>query len=275
MAEATGNPFRDGRANLRETAKWMVSGALAAATLIIGSSTFSQLGSLDTGEFRFWLAIATLVLAAGLCWIPLRNAVDVLRSELHSLKAFESAKDGDLKDAFDQVVELMGTLPEGVSLDGFVRGFDARRAQAETSDLDPATRERRVADLDAKFAQAREICISQLVTIRFDRLMASLRWPGAAILVLFLAFTWAANPAKDVVKVFDRPYVEALSTDRIATLDALEVATACTGPGAQLISVGAPEAGPQIAVLTPPVPNPSKCRPRKVTLSAGRIVKVD
>lgn len=275
MADPSGNPFGDGRANLRETAKWMVSGAVGAATLIVGSSTISQLGTMDIETPRFWVAIVTLAFAAGMCWFPFILAVDVLRSELFSLKAFMEATKGDFKKAADDVSTLLGKLPEGMFLRQFVAQYPALRSTAWTTNSDPTARDKAVADLDGRIQTCREACISQLVAIRFQRLINSIRFPGALILATFLIFTWAANPPKDAVKLFDKPYAEALTRERIAKLAAENVPAACYGSGAQLIAVGAPDAGPQTAILTPPTASAAACPPRKVTLSADRILRVE
>ncbi len=66
MAEAAADPFRAGRANLRETAKWLIAASAGAAGLIVGSSTFSQLGAMDLRDARLWIAALALVIAAGL-----------------------------------------------------------------------------------------------------------------------------------------------------------------------------------------------------------------
>ncbi|HEX5264844.1 MAG TPA: hypothetical protein VFW13_15035 [Phenylobacterium sp.] len=275
MSEPVGNPFRDGRANLRETAKWMVSGAVGAATLIVGSSTISQLGGMEADTPRFWVAMLALILAASLCWFPFIFAINVLRSELYSLSQFTAATKGDFKAAIEDVSKILGKLPEGVFVRDFVAQYPALRSKAWSSSPDTATRDKAVADLENRFQMARELCISQLVEIRFSRLVNSIRFPGALIVVLFLVFTWAANPPKDAIKIYDKPLAEALTPERMARLKDAKVAPGCYGQGAQLVAIGAPDAGPQTAILTPPPANAAACPPRKVTLSADRILKVD
>jgi len=274
-ADGSANPFRDGRANLRDTARWMVSGAVGAATLIVGSSTISQLGSMEISCPRFWIAIGSLIAAAGLCWFPFIKAVDVLRSEVLTLRRFMDAQAGEFRQASDGVSGLLGVLPQGTSMQDFVRDYPAERSAAWKAAPDLASAEKAVADLDGRIQTCLEACISQLVAIRFERLVKAIKFPGCVILLTFLLFTWAANPPKDAVKLFDKPYAEALTAERIARLKAANVDPACYGPGARLVAVAGAEAGPQTAILIPPRPDTPACPLRKATLSAGGIVKVE
>ena len=269
-ADGSSNSFKDGRANLRETAKWMVSGTLGAATLIVGSSTISQLGGMET-NWRFWVAVASLITAAGLCWIPFARAVAVLRSEINSLQQFINATGGEFMEAADQVSAILGPRLKGRALRDFVRDFETLRQGAWIAAADQAAAEKAVAELDGIFQTCREACVSQLVAGRFDRLVAAIRFPGSVILATFLIFTWAANPPRDI-KLFAKPYAETLTPERLARLTAAGVPAACVAPGAQLIAVAAPDAGPQTAVLIPPAGARPPCAPRKVILSAGAIV---
>lgn len=268
--------FRAGIANLRETAKWMVSGALGAVTLIAGSSTFSQLGALDLWSFRFWVAWIGLVAAIGLCWIPFWFAVAVLHSQLISLRSFMVAERGELKRAVTRVEQQVGaTMPGNKTLRAFYQGYEAARSQAWKATRNAAAREKAVGELDAAFATAREACMSSLVEVRFRRLVFVIQFPGVVILAAFLAFTWAANPPKDA-KLVDHPYVEPMTAAQLASLRALNVPAACYASGAQLVAVATTDGGPQTAVLVPPpATRPSDCTAKKLTLSGGDIVKVD
>ena len=126
-ADASGNSFQAGRANLRDTAKWIVSGSIGAATLIIGSSTISGLGTLPLGP-RLFIAVAALLVAAGLCWFPFQQAIDVLRSEVLTLDQFTGAEAGvELKQSIDNLSTVLGVLPEAKTLREFVNDYPAAR----------------------------------------------------------------------------------------------------------------------------------------------------
>ena len=226
MADATGNPFKDGRANLRETAKWMISGAVGAATLIVGSSTISQLGAMDL-DWRFAVAIVSLIVAAALCWVPFIRAVDVLRSEIFSLNQFIDATSGQLKDAADEVSTILGSQPEGGNMRAFLANFSTLRTVAWKGAVDDTAGQAAVRDLDSRKQLCLDACISQLVAVRFARLVDAIRFPGVVILLTFLLFTWAANPPKPAVKLFDQPYSEPLTPTRLDQLRAAGVNPAC------------------------------------------------
>jgi hypothetical protein len=271
MVERASSAFESGRANLRDTAKWMVSGIVGVAALIIGASTISQLGAMDLVGGRFWCAVIALLLAASLCWIPFARALAVLRSEVTSLNQFVTASAGEYKEAADRITEQLGsTFPGEKTLRDFVSTFRHARDAAWAAAPNKADAEKAVADLDSRFQIARDACISQLVAIRFERLVQAMKFPGILILISFLVFSWAANPPKGSIKVFDKPYLETLTPENISTLKAANLGAACYGSGVQLIMIAGPEAGPQTGVLTGP-----GCRPHKITLSAHRIVMID
>jgi hypothetical protein len=228
-ADATGNPFTEGRANLRETAKWMISGAVGAATLIVGSSTISQLGAMAM-DWRFAVAIVALIVAAGLCWVPFIRAVDVLRSEIFALNQFVEAKSGDLKEAADEVSKILGRQPEGGDMRAFIANYPALRSAAWRKAADDTAGLAAVQDLDSRMRICLDACISQLVAIRFGRLVDAIKFPGVVILLTFLLFTWAANPPKAIVKLFDQPYDEPLTPARLDQLKAAGVSPPVSRP---------------------------------------------
>jgi hypothetical protein len=274
MADASADPFRAGRANLRDTAKWLIAASAGAASLIVGSSTFSQLGAMDLRDHRLWVAVLAVIVAAGLCWIPFTRAIDVLRSDLVSLHKFASATSGDFKAATDDVSALLGTLPEGCDLRAFAARFPQLRTDAWNAAPDAASKAAAIADLDARFDTYREACSSQLVAIRFQHLVAALWRYGWAILLSFLVFAYAANPPKDALTLTDKPILEPLGPERIGVLTAAGVKPACL-PGAQLLVVATPDSGARIALLMPPPGGPADCAVRRVRLEGGRILHVD
>jgi hypothetical protein len=128
-----------------------------------------------------------------------------------------------------------------------------------------------VAPIDTAIQTCRQAYVSELVAIRFDRLVFSILFPGSLIFLVFLVFVWAANPPK--VSLLDKPYGERLTPDRIGELAAAGVSPACLTPGARLIVVSAaPDGGPETAVLVGP--DTAACPPRTVAISRGRVNQV-
>jgi hypothetical protein len=261
--------FESGRANLRETAKWMVSGIVGVAGLFVGASSVSQLGSMEIG-CRFWLAVISLVIALGLCWIPFSRAISVLRSEVLSLGIFKTSGEGEFATAGKNIELLIKRdIPNELTLNQFIEQYESLRKTAfKNPNEDDAQRD--VAALDDNYQRIRQACISELVGVRFDKLKDSIAFPGSVILLTFLIFSWAANPAKDAPKLLDKPYTEPLTATRLAKLKSLGAPPACLAPGTQLIAMATPEAGHEEALLIG-----RGCSPFKVMLSAGEIATAD
>ena len=157
-------------------------------------------------------------------------------------------------------------LPDRLSLAEFVSQYDTLRKDAFNKAA-PVDAQRDVFAMDDKYQRIRQACISELVGVRFDELKNAIRFPGSLILLTFLVFGWAANPAKDAPKLLDKPYTEPLTTARVAKLNSLGASAVCLVPGAQLLAMGISEVGHQEALLIGP-----GCGPYKVMLSAGDII---
>ena len=280
--EGSSSTFKDSRATLRDTAKWMTSGIFGIAALIVGSTTISQIGSMDPTTCRFRIAVGCLVVATGLCWIPFIKAVDVLRSDVLSLGQFATAGKGELNDAANAVEVILGeTLPgeqpaQLVSMRAFSEAFyRIRRAAWDAAPDDKGASEKAVAYIDDFRDTCRDACVTELVAVRFDKLITAIGLAGPAILLLFLIATWAANPAKDDSALAEKPYLEDLKPAQIASLTSGQIPPACLGTGARLVVLSTPEARLQTMVLVPPEKAASTCVPHKLIQADGKIVKID
>ena len=229
---------------------------------------------MDLVDPRLWIAVAALAVSAGLCWIPFTRAIAVLRSDLVSLREFTTAASGEFKAAADAVSTLLGTLPEDCDLRGFVADYTAIRTRAWNAAPDATAQAAALARLESRFDTYREACSSQLVAIRFQRLVNALWRFGWLILLGFLVFAYAANPPKDALKLTDKPMLEPLSAERLSALTAAGVKPACMA-GAQLVIVAAPDSGARTALLVPPANAPADCAVRRMTLLDGRVLRLD
>jgi hypothetical protein len=270
--DAPNATFTAGRANLRETAKWMVSGSLAGATLIIGSSTFSQLGSLE--GWRLGLALVTLLAAVALCWAPFSRAVEVLRSDLLNLEDFAKADaPADLRAALAKVDAHEQPLPEAISLAAFALTFDAICDAAEAAAGTPRDKKAMVDALIQRRGTYVQECASQLVVDRFDALRASIAFPGALIACLFVIFTFVANPPKP--DMMDKPYLVPVTTALAAQLETWGVASPCAGPDSQLLVTAELDHAPREALLIPAAADGGRCAVRKLKLAPDRILEIE
>jgi hypothetical protein len=194
--------FAAARANIRDTAKWVMGVVSGVVALMVGSTTISQLGAMSTADPRLWWAYEGLAIGTALSWIPFTRAVAVLKSELMTLREIMAAgKDKPLMVmARDRAAKkLDGQLPIG-TLAEFHNHYEELRALALSSPKDAKAvlaKNKAGAELTALAPYqtvCAQTCVTEFVMLRFDSLMATLIFPGVLILAAFAAFAWAANP---------------------------------------------------------------------------------
>jgi hypothetical protein len=252
--------FIDGRANLRSLTKWLLSGIGGGIALVIGASTFSNLGSLGLG-WRLAVAAVCLAIATGVCWLALRQAIQVLRSEVLTLDQFTDATSGDLADALKKVSDLLeGQLKDGsgkpLSVKEFAKAFPTLRSEAWAKALaepvpDAVDRAREaVAALDERRRVVQQACLSALVELRFEKFWNIVGSGGLAALVALLLFVYAANPPKAADGKVNSPIVVSLSPDTIKALAGLPRGGCCACPAGQPPGVACPPSSP--SEPTPP-----------------------
>jgi len=197
-------PFAAARANIRDTAKWVMAATTGVTGLLVGSTAFSQLGAMDASNPRLWWAYWSLAIGAAMAWIVFTRAVAVLKSELMTLREIMAAgKDRPLMVMAREraAQKLEGQLPIG-TLQEFQAHFEALRATALSS---PARGDHAAAIAKAKAgaeltalapyqAICGQTCVTEFVMLRFDSLIAALIFPGVLALAAFLVFAWSANP---------------------------------------------------------------------------------
>jgi hypothetical protein len=265
------------RAGIRETAKWVVAASAGVVTLAIGGSSFSSLGSMDLG-WRLGLACVSALIGAILCWEPFSAAVDVLTIRMRPL-------DDIPKDpAFAAVVEkvngiLLRQNPPGLTtavdvIDAYNEDREAYYAAVESQD--PKTIESAKATLEGRMSrvdQLIELCSTELLVEAFDKLMFRIKRIGPVIIVAFLCFAWAANPAKEPSADLARPlptYIAWSAEDEAALISA-GFATRCLNEHPQLVAVAQKPALRASAVAISKVTD-GTCPPVRIDItSAGRL----
>jgi len=197
-------PFAAARANIRDTAKWVMAATAGVTALMVGSTAISQLGAMDTSNPRLWWAYEALAIGAAMAWIVFTRAVAVLKSELMTLREIMAAtktKPLMVMARERAAKKLEGQLPIG-ALAEFHAHYEALRATALSS---PAAGDHAAAIARARAAEelkglapyqaiCGQTCVTEFVMLRFDSLMAALIFPGVLALAAFLVFAWAANP---------------------------------------------------------------------------------
>jgi hypothetical protein len=272
--------FADARAQLRDTAKWMMNGTAAIVVLVIGSTSISGLGAMDWRDGRFVVAIIALAIGVAFCWDPFTRAVQVLKSEIVSLPSFVDTTDEQMiqaRKAADKV--LTGQIAQG-SLTALQRHYEAlRRTAGET---EAQTREarrardaarREVVAMGPILETGAQVCINELVGLRFERLVAGFAWPGSAILAAFFIFAWAANPGKEADKPLARPVAADLAptAQGAAALAAAGLASGCFTPTAHVILLADQAGGRSAGLLVAREGGPA-CAPTRVSVIGGKVV---
>jgi hypothetical protein len=194
--------FAAARANIRDTAKWVMAATAGAVGLVIGSAAFSQLGAMDGSNPRLRWAYAALALGAAAAGFVFLQAVAVLKSELMTLREIMAAPEGLMAEARQRAAaKLDGQIPLG-TLARFHKHYEVLRQTTLSSPAagdHPAAlaKVRAAAELAALTPYqsfCSQTCVTEYVSLRFDRLMLALIGPGAVAMIAFVVFAWAANP---------------------------------------------------------------------------------
>jgi hypothetical protein len=266
--EDLAKPYRDARANFREAAKWILGGSAALVALLIGGTTFSQIGALRPDDRRLWLAAGCLALGIALAAIPFSLAVGVLRSDLFGLREFAAAgRWGSRKTARDKAdARLRGQLPHGESVKTFSDACERLRATMLTEEEDSEAHKA----ADAEFKRRKrlhtvvgQVCQTELATIRFDHMVWSIWLCGPVIFLLFLTFAWAATGTKDENALTAKAFVETIRPDAgsVARLKAAGLDAVCYLPSVRVIALATFADGRRTGVLAP---SRDTCTPLRV-----------
>jgi hypothetical protein len=266
------------RAGIRETAKWVVAASAGVVTLAIGGSSFSSLGSMDFG-WRLALACASALAGAVLCWKPFSAAVDVLTIRMRALD------DIPTDPAFSTVVGKVNKIlrqqnPPGLSTaEDVIRAYNTDRAvyyAAVESKNEEAIEKAQtaLAGRMSRVDQLMELCATEQLVEAFDRLMFRIMRFGPIIVVVFLGFAWAANPAKESSTDLSKPLLTliAWSGEDEAALTVAGFPKACMkGRHPQLVAVGQKAAMRTSAIAISEITD-GTCPPVRIDItSAGRL----
>ena len=188
------------RDNLRETAKWVVTGTGGIVALIVGSSSFTGLGSFALDDNRLWLAVACLAAGCLLSWLPFRQALAVIATNVTSLR--EMVQGQALIDTRLRVNELLVNIcpAKYATVEKLSAALDEIAALRLAETADEVTRKAQTARL-LRLAPYVDYALALALTVelrrRFERMIVIMGLTGPLIIACFLAFAWAANPGKD------------------------------------------------------------------------------
>jgi hypothetical protein len=266
------------RAGIRETAKWVVAASAGVVTLAIGGSSFSTLGSMDFG-WRLALAGVSALVGAFLSWRPFSAAVDVLTIRMRALD------DIPTDPAFRTVVEKVNKILDRQNPPGLRTAKDVIQAYNDdrTAHYAAVESENNEAIKHAETAltgrlsrvnQLMELCSTEQLVEAFDNLMSRIKRFGPMIVIAFLCFAWAANPAKEASTDLSKPLPTAIawSAEDEAALIAAGFPKACmTAHHPQLVAVAQRAAMRTSAIAISEISD-GACPPVRIDItSAGRL----
>jgi hypothetical protein len=252
--------------SLRETAKWIISGIAVAAAGVIAGTSLSSLGAFGI-EWRLLAAFS----AASIGFIGLGYLfASALKVIIPPHLTLEDAIDGKTISAqWKQEIEIR-MRPLLAPFSGTLKGFcDHLRASTnlDGSPLSP--------DETRSLSTYRRLLGStvslELQRLLFRRLTLKTFIVTPIIALTFLLFAWAANPAKEDLRVPALEKAVDVQPNDIARLGRVLGNPLCVGARLDVIVFGEWRSGVQEIVT---VPKPS-CPPTRLRLDHGRFSQVN
>lgn len=256
QADATG-------ASLRDTAKWIVSGIAVATAGVIAGASLSSLGALAL-DWRLIVAIVTAAVGYLCLGYLFAAALAVIVPRDHTLR--EIAENKDLPAGWKDKIEkkLTPLLPD--ELKTLIALCDYADSPKMGADGKPLSEEA-LRNFNLLLRQVRAVAKAAEHDLQFRRLKRRTFATTPFVAVAFIAFSWAANPAKEQ----DVPAMEktiAVDPGDLPLVRKIYSATpACGIPALHVIVLGEWPSGVQDVVT---VPAPS-CPPVRLRLDHGRI----
>jgi hypothetical protein len=243
------------RDNLRETAKWVVTGTGGIVALIVGSSSFTGLGSFTLDDHRLWLAVVCLAAGCLLSWLPFRQALAVIATNVTSLREIVQAQ--AMIETRLRVNELLVNIcpPKYATVEKLSAALDEIAALRLAEDADEGTRKHQTARL-LRLAPYVDYALALGLTVelrrRFERMIAIMRWTGPFIIIFFLVFAWAANPGKDdSALAHPRPASIVFRPENAAELALSSLPESCYKPSLAVLLLAEKSQGGFSAVTVP------------------------
>ena len=259
---------------VRETAKWLIVAFAAVGTTLIAGSQLSDLGTLQAGTIRFWVALAGVMVALGAVVAAIVSVSQVLVGDPVSLGGLSEGA-GRLSKIREQLEADEALVPDGSVSHFRVRYLNARAAQREAYEAYQASPSNdtqttaQLADANARFRTAEAANILEVarflaVAGAFRRARFWLAGSAAVAAIGVVAFAAAANPAGGRrVIAFSVPGRAVLQLSaRGSELLAAQAGRSCQRRRLDVILLGVGGAGAD--VVTQPAPG---CRSVRLTVS--------
>lgn len=188
----TDQGFSSARANLKETAKWIVTIVGATIVLVIGGGLIAKIADLDF--IPRLIAAGSLVILTLVCLVPLRAAIDIIAARLASFQSVAQSQEyartraivngwmaGHYNPTIDTVEKLYGEYQKQTAIanDKDKSADDRQKANIAIAALQPRIRE------------IIELANTELLRLKFDALvratMCVLPFIGAALFIFLIS----------------------------------------------------------------------------------------
>lgn len=188
----TDQGFSSARANLKETAKWIVTIVGATIVLVIGGGLIAKIADLDF--IPRLIAAGSLVILTLVCLVPLRAAIDIVAARLASFQSVAQSQEyartraivngwmaGHYNPTIDTVEKLYGEYQKQTAIanDKDKSADDRQKANIAIAALQPRIRE------------IIELANTELLRLKFDALvratMCVLPFIGAALFIFLIS----------------------------------------------------------------------------------------
>jgi hypothetical protein len=193
MADADPNQASvSARANLKDTAKWIVTILGATIVLIIGGGLIAKIADLDLTQ-RLITAGCLLVLML-LCMIPLRAAIDIIATKLESFQNIATSPEYAQARAIVNRWLAQVDTDELATVEGRYAEFLKQtriRNNKHSSHQQKNDATDRLLELQQRITDASELSNTEYLRLKFDRMVCRTTGvlPGIAIvLAVFLIF---------------------------------------------------------------------------------------
>lgn len=188
----------DARANLKDTAKWIVTILGATIVLVIGGGLIAKIADLDWLH-RLLAAGSLLVLTIG-CLFPLLDAIDIVAASVNSFREIATSLNTEqvrVRAIVDALLAQRGTGPTA-SLEGLYAEFERRTEAVTHAATDPNTTvfQRQLGNaalgrIQPYVREAIELANTQLLRLKFNQMLRRMRVAlfviGAALFVFLIS----------------------------------------------------------------------------------------
>jgi hypothetical protein len=267
--------FSSARANLKETAKWIVTIVGATIVLVVGGGLIAKIADLDWTPRL--IAAGSLLVLTLVCLIPLRAAIDIIAARLASFQAVAKSEEyaetraivngwmaGHYNASINSVEKLYDEYLKQITI-----ANDKEKSADERQKANAA-----IAALQPRIREIIELANTELLRLKFEALVRAttlvLPLIGAALFV-FLVYT---HHDEQTEKQLNQPMLLqiAWNADVEAALKKAGLAEACYAPNRpQFLQVSEKSGLRAGALVIPKDPGPPCPVVRVVITGTGQV----